>query len=257
MKNERKKAKKLFEDKKPQKSKVSSKKISALVLTSFSILSCVLAVIGVIWVKANFSDVDAIKAFVEKNYLLSAVAMILICSVQVIIALIPGELVEIAAGYAFGALGGTLITLAGITLGSVAVLLLARILGRKYVEAFYPREKIDSLPILNDKKRRNALVALLFLIPGTPKDLITYAIGITDMSIPLYLLLATFARIPSILMSTIGGNALGDNRFIFALGAFTVSGALSLAGYLIYSYMSKKHKNNRQKNNTISEKNDI
>ena len=222
-----------------KESKHYSKKASAIALSAFSVLSCILAVIGVIFLKANFSDADLFRSFVEKNYILSALSLILICAVQVISALIPGELVEIAAGYAFGAFFGTLYALIGITLGSVISLLLARRLGKSFVESLYPREKIDALPILNDSKKRNALVFLLFFIPGTPKDLITYAIGITDMSIPLYLTLATFARIPSILMSTIGGDALGSNRFIFALIAFSVSGLICLAGYIIYTGITK------------------
>ncbi len=218
-----------------------SKRFAAAVLATFSVLSCVLAVLGVIFIKTNFSDADVFRSFVEKNYLLSALSLIVICAVQVIVALIPGELVEIAAGYAFGALFGTLYTLIGITLGSVLVILLVRKLGRRFVEALYPREKIDALPILNDTKRRNSLVCLLFLIPGTPKDLITYVVGITDMSIPLYLTLATFARIPSILMSTVGGDALGSDKLVFALAAFAVSGAVSLGGYLIYTRITAKH----------------
>lgn len=239
MANKRDKAKAMFKDKPQKPVKHYSKKISAIVLAAFSVLSCLLAVIGVIFIKTNFSNVDIFRSFVEKNYLLSALSLILICAIQVIVALIPGELVEIAAGYAFGSLLGTLYTLIGITLGSILVILLARKLGRRFVESLYPREKIDSLPILNDKKRRNVLVALLFLIPGTPKDLITYVIGITDMSIPLYLVLATFARIPSILMSTIGGDALGDDKLIFALLAFIISGIISLIGYLIYMKITK------------------
>ena len=233
-----------MDEKKKKESKHYSKRVSAIALTIFSVLSCILAVVGVIFIKANFSDVDVFRAFVEKNYILSALALIAICATQAVVALIPGELVEIAAGYAFGAFFGTLYALVGITIGSVMVILLSRKLGRAFVESLYPREKIDALPILNNKERRNALVCFLFFIPGTPKDLITYVIGITDMSIPLYLTLATFARIPSILMSTIGGDALGSNRLVFALIAFAVSGIISLVGYLIYTKITnKKHKN--------------
>ena len=231
-----------MEVKKKKEVKHYSKKVSAIALTAFSILSCVLAAIGVVFIKTNFSDVDVFRAFVEQNYFLSVIALIIICAVQVIIALIPGELVEIAAGYAFGPFLGTVYTLAGITLGSVIVILVSRRLGRAFVESLYPREKIDALPILNNPKRRNALVCLLFFIPGTPKDLITYVIGLTNMSIPLYLTLATFARIPSVLMSTISGDALGSNRFIFAIIAFAVSGVISLVGYIIYTKITKKHK---------------
>ena len=232
----------IFADTHLSETKHYSKKASAIALGAFSVISCILAAVGVIWLKMNFSDTDAFERFVEKNYLLSAIALIIICAIQVIVALIPGELVEIAAGYAFGAVPGALICLAGITLGSVCVLLLSRKFGRRFVESLYPREKIDSLPILNDPKKRNVFTALLFLIPGTPKDLITYIIGITEMSIPLYLLIATTARIPSIIMSTIGGDALGDSKFLYAMIAFIVSGAISLTGYLIYTRISGKHK---------------
>ena len=236
------KAKKLLSDTTLKETKHYSKKVSAIVLTSFSVLSCILAILGVIFLKSNFSDTDAFKAFVDENYILSMILLIIICAVQVIIALIPGELVEIAAGYAFGALPGALICLVGITLGSICVILLARKLGRKFVESIYPREKIDSLPILNDPKKRNTFTALLFLIPGTPKDLITYIVGITEMSIPLYILIATIARFPSIIISTIGGDALGDSRFLYAAIAFIISAAVSLAGYLVYIKISQNHK---------------
>ncbi|MBQ7384398.1 MAG: TVP38/TMEM64 family protein [Clostridia bacterium] len=247
----REKTKKIFKDRELEQTKHYSKRMSAIVLSAFSVLSCVLAILGFLWLKTNFSDVDVFKAFVEKNYLLSAIALIIICAVQVIIALIPGEIVEIAAGYAFGAIPGALICLAGITLGSVCVLLLARKFGRRFVESLYPREKIDSLPILNNPKKRNAFTALLFLIPGTPKDLITYIIGITEMSIPLYLLIATTARIPSIIMSTIGGDALGDNKFVYAIVAFIISGVISLVGYLVYLRISKKNKK-KDENTSVS-----
>ncbi len=238
-------SKDLFKDKEFKETKHYSKKVSAIVLSVFSVLSCILALIGVVILKTNLSDTDAFKAFVDKNYLLSVIAMILICAVQVVIALIPGELVEIASGYAFGTFWGAIICLAGITLGSLLAILLSRKFGRRFVESLYPREKIDSLPILREPKRRNFLVAIIFLIPGTPKDLITYAVGITDMSIPLYLIIATVARFPSIIISTIGGDALGDNKFISALIAFIISAVISLIGYLIYTRISKRRRSKK------------
>lgn len=245
--NKKEKAKELFRDKELTEVKHYSKKVSAIVLTAFSVLSCVLAVIGVIFLKANFSDTDAFKAFVDENYILSVFLLIFICAVQVIVALVPGELVEIASGYAFGAVPGALICLTGITLGSVIVLMITRKFGRRFVESLYPREKLDSLPIINDPKKRNAFTALLFLIPGTPKDLITYVVGLTEMSIPTYILIATAARLPSIIMSTIGGHALGSDKFTFALIAFIVSGVISLSGYLVYTFVIQRKKNSDKK----------
>ncbi|MBE6597437.1 MAG: TVP38/TMEM64 family protein [Ruminococcaceae bacterium] len=246
-------AKALFRDKKLEQTKTYSKKVSIVTLISFALLSLILAALGVVFIKNNFTDVDNLKRFVEENYILSALALIIICALQVIIALIPGELVEIAAGYAFGAIEGSLICLTGITLGSILVILLTRKIGRRFIESLCPREKLDSLPILSDPRKRNFATALLFLIPGTPKDLITYVIGITEMSIPLYVLISTIARLPSIIISAIGGDALGNKKFIFAIVAFLISGAVSLAGYIVYKLVIEK----REKKPSTSQKKDV
>lgn len=107
--------------------------------------------------------------------------------------------------------------------------------------AFYPKEKIEALPILNNPKKRNILTFLLFLIPGTPKDLLTYGIGLTDMSIPLYLLLTTAARFPSVITSTIGGDAVGEKKFLWAVVVFAATAAISGLGLLVYRRISRHH----------------
>lgn len=252
MAGKKEKVKGLLRDKPLKETKHYSKKVAAFVLSAFSVVICALAVIGVILIKKNFTNTDAFRELVSNNYILSVIIMIALCAAQVIIALIPGELLEITSGYAFGAWEGALYCLIGITIGSITVILLTRKLGRKFVESIYPREKIDSLPILNDPARRNALTALLFLIPGTPKDLITYIIGITEMRIPTYILLTTASRFPSIIMSTLGGNALGDSRYSSAVIFFVISAVLSLTGYLIYLRISGKKKEKKSNDNITS-----
>ena len=235
------KIKHLFEDKPPSEVKTYSKKYAATMISIISVVLCVLSIAGFLFIKYNFSDVDVIKAWIDENYFLGFIAMALICAVQVVIAFIPGELVEIAAGYAFGPYIGSLVCVIGIMCGSIVAILLARKFGRRLVESLYSREKIDALPILNKPSKRNALTFLLFLIPGTPKDLFTYVIGLTDMSIPLYIALTMFARFPSIIMSTFGGDALGDNKIIKAAIIFVVTGIISAIGYFIYMAVQKKH----------------
>ncbi|MBO5203497.1 MAG: TVP38/TMEM64 family protein [Clostridia bacterium] len=242
MGKKREKVKRLFADKPLKETKHYSKRYAATVLSVISVCLCVLSVLGFIFIKTRFSDTDAIKAWVDENYLIAAVVMTLLCAVQVVIALIPGELLEIASGYAFGGVMGAVICTVGILLGSVVAILLARRLGRRFVESLYPREKIDAIPILNDPKRRNAMTFLLFLIPGTPKDLFTYVIGMTEMSIPLYIVLTMFARLPSIVMSTLGGGALGSNKLMLAVVIFIVAAVVSACGYLIYLTIQNRHR---------------
>ena len=249
-------ARQLLEDKPIEETKHYSKRYAATVISIASAVICILAVIGAILLRDYFSaeNIEKLKDFVAGHWLIGSLIFMAICAVQVIIALIPGEAVEIAAGVIFGSWGGALVCLTGIMIGSVTAIMLVRKFGRKFVESLYPREKIDALPILRDPKKRNAFVALLFFIPGTPKDLFTYIVGLTDMSIPMYILLTTVARIPSIIMSTFGGDAFSEGNILKAIIIFGATAIISGAGYLIYVLiqkgMNKKHTTDTNDNGT-------
>lgn len=160
--------------------------------------------------------------------------------VQLVVAVIPGEPFEIAAGYAFGVWEGTALCMVGSTLGSILVFLFVRKLGVKAVATFFPLERLNELRFLRDKKNRNILTFLVFLIPGTPKDLLTYGVGLTDMKLSTWIFITFFARIPSIVTSTVGGNALGLENYLFAIVVFAAALAISGAGILIYRRIGKK-----------------
>ena len=76
------------------------------------------------------------------------------------------KVVEIATGYVFGSWMGSLLCLVGIVLGSCTTILLVRGFGSKLVCAFYPKEKIDALPIIRDPAKRNLLTFILLSIPN-------------------------------------------------------------------------------------------
>ena len=67
---------------------------------------------------------------------------------QVLVAVIPGEPLEISGGYAFGAVQGTVLCMLGAFLGGVVVFAFVRRFGRELVEVFFPKEKIESLRFL-------------------------------------------------------------------------------------------------------------
>lgn len=219
---------------------------ASVVLSIATVIFTGLTVLGLWLMRHYLSDPERVRELIGQHYVLGAICMILISMIQVVVALIPGELVEIAAGFIFGAWGGAFLCLTGTVLGSVVALILVRKLGSRFVYVFYPKEKIDALPILNNPRKRNILTFLLFFIPGTPKDLLTYGIGLTDMSIPLYLLLTTAARFPSVITSTVGGNAVGEKKFLWAVVVFAVTAAISGLGLLVYRQISKRHTAQRQ-----------
>lgn len=164
---------------------------------------------------------------------------------QVIVAFIPGEIIELGAGYAYGAIEGTVLCLAGVAVSSSVIFLLTKKLGMPMVELFISREKIDQLRFINSEKKLKRLIFLLYFIPGTPKDMLTYFAGLTKIRLSEFLSISLIARIPSVLSSTICGHMMGKEDYRTALIVYAATGAVSLLGYLLYNKLLQKHRNKK------------
>lgn len=177
---------------------------------------------------------DRFRAWVDQQGIMAPVAFLGMLVLQIVVAIIPGEPLEIAAGYAFGAIEGTLLCLIGSFLGRAAVFLLVRRFGTKAVEVFFPLDKLQELSFLQNKRRLTLWVFFLFFLPGTPKDLLAYIVGLTNLPLKNWLLISAIAPLPSIITSTIGGNALGMENYSFAILVFVLTFLISGAGLLAY-----------------------
>lgn len=193
------------------------------------------------------SEPERFRAWVNANGFRARLAYMGMVIVQVIIAFIPGEPFEIAAGYAFGALEGTVLCLAASTAGSMLVFWLVRRIGVRLTEIFFPQEKLRSLRFLRHSPKRDYLYLLVFMIPGTPKDLLCYFAGLTDISVPVWLIICSLGRIPAIVTSTIGGSALSSKNYWFAVGVFALTFALSGLGLLAYNAICRRYNARREK----------
>ena len=214
--------------------------ISIIILLIFLGLSLLLF-LGVGTPLVEFvSDSERLRAWVDSNWFWSRLTYVGLVILQVVIAIIPGEPFEIGAGYAFGAIEGTIICILGSTIGGTLVFLLVRKFGIKLVEVFVSVDKINSLKFLKDSKKRDVLLFFLFFIPGTPKDALSYFAGLTTIDLKTWLVITTIAKIPSIVTSTVGGNAIGMENYQFAIIVFVVTFLISVAGLLFYNYYTKR-----------------
>ena len=162
---------------------------------------------------------------------------------QILIAFIPGEPLEIVAGYVFGTFKGTLLCILAASLGSIIVLLLVRKFGKALLEIYFDKEKIENLKFLQSSQKKIVIFLILLIVPGTPKDLLCYYGGLTDIPMPLLIFICTVCRFPSIITSTIGGNALGTGEYGFAVIVFALTAVISAVGIFIYNRLSKKEEN--------------
>lgn len=182
---------------------------------------------------------ELFRAWVDHQGVWAPLLFVGMVILQIIVAIIPGEPLEIAAGYAFGAWEGTLLCILGAFLGSVMVFLLVRRFGIRAVEVFFPLEKLQSLRFLQNERRLTFWVFFIFLLPGTPKDVLCYFVGLTKLPLRSWLVISAVARIPSIITSTIGGDALGMGNYAFAALVFAATLALSGLGLLLYHTVCK------------------
>lgn len=186
------------------------------------------------------SEPEQFRLWVDSHGLLGLCLYVVFVFIQVVVALIPGEVFEIVGGYAFGTLEGTLLCLLGSTLGSIAVFGLVRRFGVRLVQVFYPLEKLKALHFLKKSPKRIFLFLIIFMIPGTPKDLLCYYAGLTDIKFVTFLLIASLGRIPAMITSTIGGDALGLQNYVFAIAVFVAAVVISGVGLLIYNRICEK-----------------
>ena len=187
------------------------------------------------------SEPERFQQWVDSQGLLAPVLFMGMVILQVVVAVIPGEPLEIAAGYAFGALEGTVLCVLGTLIGGVLVFLLVRRFGAQAVEVFFDLEKFRSLRFFQDRRRLTFWVFQVFILPGTPKDVLCYFVGLTDMRLRTWILVSAVARIPSIITSTVGGSALGMGEYAFAAIAFLAALAISGLGLLAYRAICRFH----------------
>ena len=183
---------------------------------------------------------EAFRSWVNGYGAWGRVLYVGIVVLQVVVALIPGEPLELAGGYAFGAVEGTILALVGIVIGSALVFGLVRRFGVKLVEVFFSREKIESLSFMKNPKKTRAIAFLLMMIPGTPKDFLSYFAGLTKLRLTEWLVIVTIARIPSVIGSTISGGAVGSEDYLLAAVTMGLTLALSGGGILYYRQICKE-----------------
>ena len=153
---------------------------------------------------------------------------------QVVFAVIPGGPFELAAGYILGVVPGTLLCDITMTISSVVVFLLVRKFGIRFVELFVSRRQIENMGFLKDNQKVQSVLFFIFLLPGKPKDVVTYLAGLTNLSLKSWIFICFVGRFPAILLTALGGSALGNAKYGIVAVVIVVFAVAYLAGMRLY-----------------------
>ena len=209
-------------------------------------IACVVAVIVCLLVAVPViqlvRDPENFEAMLQKNYALALVLYALVNTIHVFVAIIPGEPLELGAGYLFGTTMGTIVVSVGLAVGELCVFLLVRKFGTRFVHLFVSQEKLDGLVLFKDEKRRNVITFLMMFIPGTPKDIWSYVVGLTPMRLSTWMLISIVARVPSIWISVVVGDTAASGSLGLAVVLFALVLVLSACGIYYYVIISRQAK---------------
>ena len=188
------------------------------------------------------SDPDSFRVWMDQFGPFDEIVFILIRAAQTVIKFIPAEPLEIASGYAWGAIPGMLYCLIGNILGTLAILALAKRYGKKILDMLAPTKGRGFLSKFEKSDRLYEILFFLYLIPGSPKDGFTYFVGLLPVKIVPFLVITSIARIPSILTSTLCGSMLAEQRYWIALGVFIATLIIAIVGGIVYKkFIDRKY----------------
>jgi uncharacterized membrane protein YdjX (TVP38/TMEM64 family) len=156
------------------------------------------------------------------------VAFVFLQIIQVVIFIIPGEIPQVAGGLLFGIIGGTIYSTIGIAIGSAVNFYLARFFKTSFVEKLFSRENLRKIQRLISSSRSVVVYFFLFLIPGIPKDIISYVAGLSHIRFRIFILISTVGRLPGLLISVCAGETLAEKNYL-ATGILVAVG-LALIG---------------------------
>ena len=198
----------------------NQKKIKIIKITLTAVILIALAIF--FWRIAPFmkdlSTTEGQIAFRNKINSMGFLGLLLLFSLQVLqilLVVLPGEPFEVLAGMCYGTWGGWLFITLSVLITTIIIFFSVRKLGKKYLYNFFKKEKVEK--IMNSKLLKNEtnlemVLCLIFLLPGTPKDLFVYIGGLLPVKPLRFILIATLVRFPSVITSTmVGANITKGN----------------------------------------------
>lgn len=179
-----------------------------------------------------FLDRNRLTSFLHSLGPLSFIGFIVLQTLQVVAAPIPGEVTGFIGGYVYGVTLGIVLSTTGLTLGSFVAFILSKNFGRPFVEKFVKKETVERYEYLLKQQRGAFLIFLLFLIPGFPKDYLCYVLGLGPINTKEFLIISTAGRFSGTVLLTLGGTYIRNQqyyRFSILVGIAIVILLLSMA----------------------------
>lgn len=190
--------------------KAKKTKVVISILKLILLIGIVVAIPVYIWLfqqnfMSQFTSFQDIVKFL-KNYETESVYIYIgIQIIQIVISVIPGQAFQFAAGYLYGAFPALIYSWIGASIGTLLSFYLAKLLGRDALHLFFGEERMNYFIERLNSKKSYIIVFLIYLIPGLPKDMVSYAAGLSEIKFKAFIILSLIGRTPGMAGSLLIG----------------------------------------------------
>lgn len=208
-------------------------------------------------IKEYIDDPLLFKEYINDKGIKGVFIFLALQILQIVVSIIPGEFVEVAAGITYGWFFGFVLCEIGIFIGSSFIYFFSKKIGKPAVKNFVGDKHFDKLSKLDNYKNRDRIIFLIYLVPGLPKDLLSYVACFFSINYSKFMIISMVARIPSILTSTIAGSYLINGDYLEAVLIFVFTGLFALVCFLLSDKIMNKISKHKESKNYIGEKDEI
>ncbi|HEV8473829.1 MAG TPA: TVP38/TMEM64 family protein [Methylomirabilota bacterium] len=192
-----------------------------------------------------YQDKHFLKETVRSWGWMAPLVFIAIQALQVIISPIPGEITGPVGGALFGTLWGVIYSTLGLTAGTLICFALGRLWGEPLIRPWLSEHHWEKMNFVIEAEGA-ILCFILYLIPGFPKDIISYLFGMSPMPFWVFAVVSTVGRLPGTWISSYFGAHVGDRQYIYAMVFIAIIAALCLPIYYYRDRIVKRFQRKRQ-----------
>lgn len=182
--------------------------------------------------------IDGVIEYIRGYGSYAAVVSFALMILQSIISPIPAFLITLSNAAIFGWVKGAILSWTSSMVGAVMCFYISRILGRDVAVKFTGNEALKQVDAFFEDYGKYAILVAR-LLPFISFDIVSYAAGLTSMSLPAFVIATGLGQLPAtIVYSYVGGSLTGGAQKLMI--ALLILFALSIVIYAGKKYMNDK-----------------
>ena len=227
-------------------------RLSFVIITVLAILSVGLYVLKTTGFLIKFKSVESFREYISSYGNWTIPVFVLIQFLQVVVLPLPSFITVGTGTILFGAFYGSLLSVIGISLGSITAYFIGRVFGYKLLHFICGKKTNKYIDLVKDNEKNRFLLSCMFLLPFFPDDLLCFISGIIKVEKRFFIIMIIITRTISVFAfsylvnGTISFIKSENSAFLYIILVVIIAIFLYLIiknkSRIILFYKNRKHK---------------